>query len=140
MTGDAKRDDGLTLQDFLPEGATAAPDGKARAGAPLAPGTPVASREAIVEALKTVYDPEISVNIYDLGLIYVIDLAEDGTVKIDMTLTAPTCPVAGILPTQVAEAAAGVDGVGEVEVTLVWDPPWSKEHMSDDAKLALDLF
>jgi FeS assembly SUF system protein len=134
------KDDGLSLQDFLPDGAAAGPDGKARAGSPLAAGEAIAPRDAIVEALQAVYDPEISVNIYDLGLIYGIDQAEDGTVKIDMTLTAPTCPVAGILPMQVAQAAAAVAGVGEVEVTLVWDPPWSKDHMSDDARFALDMF
>ena len=140
MTSGAEKDDGLTLRDFLPEGAAPAPDGNARAGARLAPGAQVASKEAVVEALKTVFDPEISVNIYDLGLIYGIDIAGDGGIRIAMTLTAPTCPVAGILPTQVAEAAAAVEGVGEVEVTLVWDPPWSKEHMSDDARFALDMF
>ncbi|UCG17330.1 MAG: SUF system Fe-S cluster assembly protein [Phycisphaerales bacterium] len=113
-------------------------DGKARAGAPLAEGTLVARREAVIEALKTVHDPEIPVNIYDLGLIYELALETDGKVRIGMTLTAPACPVAGEMPQWVADAVAEVDGVGEVEVSLVWDPPWSPERMSDDAKMLLD--
>ncbi len=112
-----------------------------KAGKPLDEGTSVvASEEAIADAIKTVYDPEIPVNIYDLGLIYEIDVARDGKVKITMSLTAPGCPVAGILPQQVAEAAASVDGTGEVEVFLVWDPPWDAEMMTEDAKLALGFF
>jgi FeS assembly SUF system protein len=113
----------------------------ARAGEPLAAGEAVASEEAVIAAVATVYDPEIPVNIYELGLIYELNIgAEDGAVRILMTLTAPGCPVAGILPGQVAEAAAGVPGVGEVVVTLTWDPPWGKERMSEDAKLALGIF
>ena len=112
----------------------------ARSGDALERGTKVADKEAIIEALKTVYDPEIPVDIYELGLIYEINTELDGNVRLTMTLTAPGCPVAGILPQQVADAAAGVAGVGEVEVTLVWDPPWDMEKMSDDAKLALDAF
>ena len=94
----------------------------------------------MVEALKTVYDPEIPVDIYELGLIYEIKQADDGSVKLDMTLTAPGCPVAGILPQQVADAVSSVDGTGEVEVFLVWDPPWDMEKMSEEAKLALGMF
>ncbi len=112
----------------------------ARSGDALERGTKIADKEAIIEALKTVYDPEIPVDIYELGLIYEINTELDGNVRLTMTLTAPGCPVAGILPQQVADAAAGVAGVGEVEVTLVWDPPWDMEKMSDDAKLALDAF
>ena len=112
----------------------------ARAGNPLQPGTELASKEAISQALKTVYDPEIPVDIYELGLIYEINTEINGDVKLLMTLTAPGCPVAGILPQQVADAAASVDGTGEIEVTLVWDPPWDMEKMSDDAKLALGMF
>lgn len=100
----------------------------------------VASREAIAEALKTVYDPEIPVDIYELGLIYEINIEVNGDIRLVMTLTAPGCPVAGILPQQVADAAASVEGAGEIEVTLVWDPPWDMEKMSEDAKLALDMF
>ena len=98
------------------------------------------SEEAVADALRTVYDPEIPVDIYELGLIYKMDFAENGNLKIDMTLTAPGCPVAGILPQQVADAAASVDGIGEVEVYLVWQPAWDMEKMSEDAKLALGFF
>ncbi len=93
----------------------------------------------IVTALKTVYDPEIPVNIYDLGLIYHIDIDQQGKVAIDMTLTAPACPVAGSLPKQVQKAVENVKGVKQAAVQLVWDPPWGQERMSDEAKLTLGL-
>jgi len=93
----------------------------------------------IVAALKTVFDPEIPVNIYDLGLIYDIDVGDRGEVAVAMTLTAPACPVAGILPKQVETAVKAVQGVKRVSVELVWDPPWSKEHMSEEARLELGL-
>ena len=97
-------------------------------------------REAeIVAALRTVYDPEIPVNIYDLGLVYKLAIGADGDVAVDMTLTAPGCPVAGEMPGQVAEAVAKVAGVGRVSVTLVWEPGWTPERMSADAKLALGM-
>ena len=111
----------------------------AKSGEPRASG-PAPSREGIVEALKTVYDPEIPVDIYELGLIYDLDIAETGNIRINMTLTAPGCPVAGILPQQVADAAASVTESGEVEVYLVWDPPWDMEKMTEEAKLALGFF
>ena len=111
----------------------------ARAGAPLQPGAPVANRDQTVEAMRSVFDPEIPVNIYDMGLIYGTELAHDGGVSITMSLTSPSCPVAGILPQQVADAVAAVEGVGEVTVSLVWDPPWSPDLMSEDAKLALGM-
>lgn len=114
-------------------------DALQRAGKPLAPGTPVAAWDAVADALRTVYDPEIPVNIFELGLIYRLDVAPDGKVAIEMTLTAPACPVAGTLPGQVAETVAGVPGVGEVEVRLVWDPPWTPQRMSEDARMALDI-
>src|SRR5512144_2613369 len=97
-------------------------DGVAHAGEPLDPDAPVASREEIIAALRTVYDPEIPVNIYDLGLVYALDVGPDGNTAIEMTLTAPGCPVAGQLPTDVAEAVAAVEGVGKVEGKLVWEP------------------
>jgi len=131
MTGD-----GLTLRDFMPGGA----DTVARAGKPLEAGATPAAREAVVEALKTVHDPEIPVNIYDLGLIYDVDIGADGNIRIRMTLTAPTCPVAGTLPGEAARAVTAVEGAGVVTVELVWDPPWSKEKMSEDAKFALDMW
>lgn len=96
-------------------------------------------REPIIAALRTVHDPEIPVNIYDLGLIYTIDIASNGDVGIDMTLTAPACPVAGMMPIMVREAVQKVEGVGEVKVELVWDPPWSQEKMTDEARLQLGL-
>jgi len=112
----------------------------AHAGAPKPDDVPPTSEEEIVEALRQVHDPEIPVNIYDLGLIYEKTIDEKGDVKIRMTLTAPACPVAGEMPSQVAEAVAALPGAGEVEVTLTWDPPWDKEKMSEDARLALGFF
>ena len=94
----------------------------------------------IIEGLRTVYDPEIPVNIYDLGLIYEIDINSDGALKLTMTLTTAGCPVAELMPQMIADAAANVAGVGEVEVHLVWDPPWHADLMSEDAKLALGMF
>jgi len=110
-----------------------------RRGSPKPGHVPVATEEAVIEAMRTVYDPEIPVNIYDLGLIYTLDIAEDGSVVVEMSLTAPGCPVAGEMPGMVAEAVAALEGVGEVEVKLVWDPPWTPELMTDDARLALGL-
>ncbi|GHD58434.1 SUF system Fe-S cluster assembly protein [Thalassobaculum fulvum] len=129
----------LGIRDFMP-GFEAAPEGIARAGEPLPAGMEVASEAEVIEALKSVYDPEIPVNIYDLGLIYGLDIFDDGSVKVDMTLTAPACPVAGEMPGMVARAVAGVPGVGEVEVQLVWEPQWTPERMSEEARLLLDMF
>ncbi|MDX2222379.1 MAG: SUF system Fe-S cluster assembly protein [Rhodospirillaceae bacterium] len=109
-------------------------------GAPLPPGAKVAGEDAVVEALRGVFDPEIPVNIYDLGLIYDCSIADNGNVDIRMTLTAPACPVAGSLPKEVADKVAAVDGVGEVSVTITWDPPWTPANMSEVAKVALDMF
>lgn len=111
----------------------------ARRGEPLPEGTPVAGEQAVIEAMQTVYDPEIPVNIYDLGLIYTLEINEDGSVRVEMSLTAPGCPVAGEMPGRVAEAVSAVPGVGEVEVRLVWDPPWTMDRMTEDAKLALGM-
>ena len=117
------------------------PEGtKAKAGAKLGEGITVASDEAIVEALRTVHDPEIPVNIYDLGLIYNTEQLENGDVKILMTLTAPACPVAGEMPYDVAAAVSAVSGVGEVEVELTWEPAWTQDRMTEDAKLVLNIF
>ena len=113
---------------------------KARAGAPKEAGVPVASEEAVIEALRRVHDPEIPVNIYDLGLIYEHDIDAEGNVAITMTLTAPACPVAGEMPGQVAQEVAKVEGVGEAVVTLTWEPAWNPSKMSEDAKLALGIF
>ncbi|HIJ38402.1 MAG TPA: SUF system Fe-S cluster assembly protein [Rhodospirillaceae bacterium] len=112
----------------------------ATAGEALEQGLEPATDFEVVQALKDVYDPEIPVNIYDLGLIYGLKVGERGDVKLDMTLTAPSCPVAGALPQQVAEAVAAVSGIGTVEVALVWEPPWTMDKMSDDARLMLNLY
>ena len=111
-----------------------------RAGEPKDPNIPAANEEVVVEALRSVYDPEIPVNIYDLGLIYQINIAESGDVAITMTLTAPACPVAGSLPLEVAERVSTAEGVGEVSVAITWDPPWTPANMSEVAKVALDMF
>ncbi|OKL42951.1 SUF system Fe-S cluster assembly protein [Pseudovibrio exalbescens] len=94
----------------------------------------------IVAALKTVYDPEIPVDIYELGLIYKVDIEDDRSVKIDMTLTAPGCPVAGEMPIWVENAVASVPGVSFVDVSMVFDPPWDPSRMSDEARVALNFF
>lgn len=95
---------------------------------------------AIIEAIKTIYDPEIPVNIYDLGLIYRIAIKEDGLVEIDMTLTSPGCPVAQSLPLNVSDTVRAVDGVKDVKLELVWEPTWTTDNMSEAAKLQLGLF
>jgi FeS assembly SUF system protein len=94
----------------------------------------------IIAALKTVYDPEIPADIYELGLIYRIDIDDDRNVAIDMTLTAPGCPVAGEMPGWVETAVSTVPGVGKVDVAMVFDPPWTVERMSDEAKVALNWY
>ena len=92
----------------------------------------------IIAALKTVYDPEIPADIYELGLIYRIDIEDDRSVKIDMTLTAPGCPVAGEMPGWVENAARSVEGISDVEVNMVFDPPWGPDRMSEEAQVALN--
>ncbi|MCB0584036.1 MAG: SUF system Fe-S cluster assembly protein [Phaeodactylibacter sp.] len=96
--------------------------------------------QRIIEALKTVYDPEIPVDIYELGLVYKIDILKDGKVEITMTLTSPMCPVAESLPMEVQQKVWEVDGVSEVSLNVVYDPPWSKDMMSEEARFALDMF
>jgi FeS assembly SUF system protein len=93
----------------------------------------------VIKCIETIYDPEIPVNIYDLGLIYDINLLENNDIKIKMSLTAPGCPVAGEMPGQVADTVAKIDDVGLIEVELVWEPAWTKDRMSEDAKMALDI-
>ena len=129
--------DGPSLADFLP----AVGEGfKAVCGKKQGAGEGVQLDEvAVIDALCTVKDPEIPVNIYDLGLIYDIIRDQYGNVNITMSLTAPGCPVAGELPKQVAAAVAEIKGVGQVCVELVWDPPWTPDRMSEDAKIALDF-
>jgi len=96
--------------------------------------------DEIVTALKTVYDPEIPADIYEIGLIYRIDIADDRTVKVDMSLTSPNCPAAQDLPVQVENAVASVAGVKEAKVEVVWDPPWDPSRMSDEARLVLNMW
>jgi FeS assembly SUF system protein len=96
--------------------------------------------DSIVAALKTVYDPEIPADIYELGLIYRVEIADDRKVSIDMTLTAPGCPVAGEMPGWVENAVSSVPGVAAVNVTMVFDPPWDQSRMSDEARVALDMW
>ena len=93
--------------------------------------------DQVVDVLKTCYDPEIPVDIYELGLIYNIDVDDGGKVAVDMTLTSPACPVAGTLPPEVEAKISRVDGVSSVRVDLVWDPPWNPDRMSEAAKLKL---
>jgi FeS assembly SUF system protein len=94
----------------------------------------------IVAALKTVYDPEIPADIYELGLIYKVDIKDDRSVDVDMTLTTPNCPAAGELPMMVENAVASVPGVGPVTVQVVWDPPWDQSRMSDEARVVLNMW
>ncbi len=96
--------------------------------------------DEIVTALKTVYDPEIPADIYELGLIYKIDIGDDRGVKVDMTLTTPNCPSAQELPQMVENAVSSVPGVGKVDVAVVWDPPWDPSRMSDEARLVLNMW
>ncbi|TGX54945.1 SUF system Fe-S cluster assembly protein [Sphingomonas gei] len=95
--------------------------------------------EAVITALKEIYDPEIPVNIYDLGLIYGVDISADGHAAVQMTLTTPHCPVAESMPGEVELRVGSVPGIGHAEVNLVWDPPWDPQKMTDDAKLELGM-
>jgi FeS assembly SUF system protein len=129
---------------------TAAPDGASASAARAAAAPAAASAlpvdelarltDDIVAALKTVYDPEIPADIYELGLIYKVDIADDRAVALDMTLTTPNCPSAAELPHMVEDAVASVQGVREVKVNLVWDPPWDPSRMSDEARLVLNMW
>jgi len=101
---------------------------------------PARIRQAVIEALCTVYDPEIPVNIYELGLIYEVDVDAAGRVDVQMTLTSPACPVAGTLPGEVEQKVRGVAGVTDANIDLVWDPPWDKDMMTEAAKLQLGFF
>jgi len=120
--------------ELAPVGATPAP------GSSIPPEQLEQLTADIVAALKTVYDPEIPADIYELGLIYKIDVDDDRNIVVEMTLTSPGCPVAGEMPSWVENAVAAVPGVGQVSVKLTFDPPWDKDRMSDEAKLALGMF
>jgi len=127
------------LQTAPPSTPEAAPPAVS-SGSDLAPDQIEALRPRIVDAIKTVYDPEIPVNIYELGLIYDLDIDPKGNVAIKMTLTAPGCPVAGTMPQMVRDAVAKVEGLNDIDVDLVWDPPWDKSRMSEAAQLELGMF
>lgn len=140
----AATDDNLTLADFMPgtlggSGSGEGADYRAERGQPLPQGAQAATHDDVVGAIQTVYDPEIPINLWDLGLIYRCEVSDRGDVDIDMTLTAPGCPVAGQMPAMVADAVHKLDGTGKVAVQLVWEPGWTKDRMSDDARLLLDL-
>lgn len=120
-----------TLIPPLPNGNQSAPQTSLQTSPQL--------RDELIAALRTVYDPEIPVNIYDLGLIYALDIAPEGRISIDMTLTAPACPVAGTFPATVEARLLEVPGVSEVKVKLVWEPAWSMDRMPDETKLQLGL-
>jgi FeS assembly SUF system protein len=139
MRDTASDENDVTLHDFMPS-REKSDKSAAAAGAPLPHNQRPAGNDAVVAALQDIYDPEIPVNIYDLGLIYRSDVDERGNVAIEMTLTAPACPVAGEMPGTVAQAVAAVEGVGLVTVQLVWEPRWTPDRMSEDAKLALGMF
>lgn len=108
-------------------------------GTPLPAGAKVAGIEEVIDALKLVFDPEINVDVYNLGLIYKTEIAENGDVYVEMTLTSPTCPMAEEMPHWVAQSVASVDGVGVVHVKLVWYPAWDLSKMTEEAKFQLDI-
>ena len=110
------------------------------AGSALPPEELARLTDDIIAALKTVYDPEIPADIYELGLVYRVDVEDDRTVKIDMTLTAPGCPVAGEMPGWVQNAVSAVEGVCDVEVNMVFDPPWTPDRMSEEAQVAVGWY
>ena len=135
-------DDKLPLSAFMPHHPSSDPHAPFIATAGKKNNRPTRSidKSEIVENLKTIHDPELPVNIYDLGLIYDIILIDKNDLKIKMSLTAPGCPVAGEMPGQVANTLAKIPNVGLIEVELVWEPAWTKDRMSEDAKLALDIY
>ncbi len=119
------------MNDMSPSHGAWTPDGEA---------APPLTEDAIIAAAASVYDPEIPVNIYELGLIYAIDIHDDGAVKVEMTLTAPACPSAQELPEQVQNAILAVPGVTSCQVETVWDPPWDPSRMTEEARLQLNMF
>ena len=135
-------DDKLPLSAFMPHHPSSDPHAPFIATAGKKNDSPVRliNKNEIVASLKTIHDPELPVNIYDLGLIYDIRLIDKNDLKIKMSLTAPGCPVAGEMPGQVANTLAKIPNVGLIEVELVWEPAWTKDRMSEDAKLALDIY
>ncbi len=137
MRGEAGQGDRSVATVWTPEGEMPAAPPSSAAG-PTGGGA--IGEQALIDAIATVYDPEIPVNIYELGLIYAIEIGEDGAVKVEMTLTAPGCPSAQELPAQVQKAVLGVPGVTRCDVEVVWDPPWDPSRMSEEARLAVNMF
>jgi FeS assembly SUF system protein len=135
------QDEPKTTTTAAPAEATAAaPDAPKASGSALPEGEIARLTEEIVAGLKTVYDPEIPADIYELGLIYRIDISDDRHVTIDMTLTTPNCPAAQELPIMVENAVASVPGVGPTKVNIVWEPPWDPSRMSDEARTVLNMW
>jgi len=127
--------------NMIPQDLPPAPDATHETDQLVAdPAKTDALRDSITGALKTVYDPEIPVDIWELGLIYDVFVTKDGVAAVKMTLTAPGCPVAQVLPGQVADAVRGVDGVTDAKVDVVWEPGWTKDRMSDAARLQLGMW
>ena len=131
--------DNLNLNDFIDSSIKLGEEKVFKAGKKLKNSSVAIKENAVIDKLKQVFDPEIPVSVYDLGLIYKIDRFKNGNINIEMSLTAPACPVAGELPKEVCEKVSSIDSVGEVTVKLVWDPAWTSEMMSEDAKLLLDV-
>ena len=129
----------LSINDEEDAAPTELPEYIAYAGTELAQGVEKAKMFDIVEKIRTISDPEIPLNVYDMGLIYKIDQRDNGDIYIEMTVTAPTCPIAGELPQQVADALTEVAGTGRIEVKIVWEPAWTPERMTDEAKEMLEL-
>jgi FeS assembly SUF system protein len=136
---DTKTDDAAPPADAVDAGASTSPPSPQSSGS--LPEAEIARlTDDIVAGLKTVYDPEIPADIYELGLIYRIDISDQRAVTIDMTLTTPNCPAAQELPVMVENAVASVPGVGETKVNIVWDPPWDPSRMSDEARTVLNMW
>jgi FeS assembly SUF system protein len=132
--------DEIKTEDVKTDTVTAAPAETAERPSNIPPEEMTRLTDDIVGAIKTVYDPEIPADIYELGLIYKVDIDDDRMVHIDMTLTTPNCPSAAELPAQVENAVAGVSGVREAKVNIVWDPPWDPSRMSDEARSVLNMW
>ena len=131
--------DNLDLNDFIDSSIKLGEEKVFKAGKKLNNASVAIQENTVIDKLKQVFDPEIPVSVYDLGLIYKIDRFNNGNINIEMSLTAPACPVAGELPNEVCKKVSSIDSVGEVTVKLVWDPAWTSEMMSEDAKLLLDV-
>ena len=131
--------DTLELNDFIDSSIKLGEEKVFKAGKKLNNASVAIQENTVIDKLKQVFDPEIPVSVYDLGLIYKIERFSNGNINIEMSLTAPACPVAGELPKEVCEKVSSIESVGEVTVKLVWDPAWTSEMMSEDAKLLLDV-